>query len=323
MKKLIFFMAIFALNFVGFAQEAEVETEDASTEGEAVVEESADSAEELVVFGEIGDVFELFVEDDNGLKYSGFENEIEALLGLEYRVADFMVIGGFLESYTDLLTLDTPDFNQVKLEEQEFAAGFFFVVDGFEPVQFKMSTNMVFNLRPEDLFRFGPGVVLELYGEIEDAHIEYSVGNSMNFLSGLGTTQRNFLLANTLSWGVRFDFLNFVKEDLGLGLLLEGEFESEDLFVGGARDSFVYENEFFAGFVYSPVDAVELNLCFAMYNVNEDSDIGLELGMRTGIAYAGEIFSMGLNYIPKIKTFSNGVDTGSNHSLEFTIGFGF
>lgn len=322
MKRTFLFFSFILMSFLAYSEGIGA-TEEVEVGVGAVVVEAKEFEVEVIeteeksisVFGEIESTLEFFVENDDGLKYEGFENEIDAIIGLEYRANDFIKLGGYLENYT---LLETPEDGESVLNEEELAAGFFWGVDSFDPIQFEMFTSLRFNIRGNDAFRFGPGIGLALSGEIEEAFIEYSLCNTTRILSGFGKS--DFLLANRFIWEFEFAFLDFVKEDLGLALILEGELQAEDYFADKERVDFSYENEFFAGFAYSPVDVLEMNLCFAMFNEkNEDEEV-LGLGMRLGLAFFTDNFGVELNYIPIIKNFTNNIAEDASHSVQLVLG---
>ncbi len=308
MKKLGYIICMMLiLSFFAFADDEVITNSDSIDDGVEAVE-SEDSSYEF--FAEAEDVAESAVA--NG-KFDGLENEITAVAGLSSYITETFYIGGAIENYSDILT---DALGASALAESETALGFFLGTEKYDMACFEFGTNLVFNFRPDDLLRVGAGYAFALSGVIEDAFFEYGIENSANFISGKPSKGSDFLLATTTAYSLRFDFLNFIKDDINLGLFAEGEFESENLYTDKKEASFCLENEMFAGLVYSPVDVFECSFAFAMYNVNEDGDKVNEFGLRTGLAYSGDNFSIGFNYIPHLLVKENGKKADRVHAFE-------
>lgn len=249
--------------------------------------------------------------------YQGFENEISLSGGIAHHYSNKLTISGQIDSYSDILNQTEGSF---LFAEQELTASAIFSWLTTDELTVDFSAGIFFNIRPEELFRVGPGIGLSLAGEYDASNIYFELNNCFNNLFGSpadGST--NYLLADVFSYSILFDVFNFIKSDINLGFYAEGEIDSEIIFSTANTQSTVIETEFFTGLHYAPVDLFCCNLGMALYHTYEEGETTLDIGMKTGLGFSGDHICFDLNYIPHLYCKNNETQTPSAHALEAVI----
>lgn len=297
---------------------------------------------------------EFSFEAENGTEFEiggGLENETTVVVGVSSEVADGLVVGGRISSYTDLLEDksssiaegDQEHFNSAYLAEERLAG---YVDLSYSPIDWltiNTSLGAEFNARPDDYlygYRVGFGWNLGLEFEYAEHFLSASVENLMTPLWGLGKDEAaNVLLLNDFAFEIRYDVFNYIKDDINLGFFVLTELAAESYFCNFASAEqeahkgtpLLLDLEFFAGLVYNPAEFVELSAAFALFNCVENdiaskaadraASADTEFGVRIAADFSFDNISFGMGYRPHLASTEAGFEPV--HVLDATIALSF
>ena len=137
-------------------------------------------------------------------------------------------------------------------------------------------------------------------------------------------------LYNDFTYGIRFNFFNFIKDTLNTGLYIDGELEIDADWGNGGDDDDEYQttdwtNEFNIGLVTNPIEWFEGYFGFIMKNETEETDYEVpgedpianntwtnKFGIKFGTTFTYKCVSFDLNWIGYVGNFSKayGYDFG-------------
>lgn len=169
---------------------------------------------------------------------------------------------------------------------------------------------------------FGFSVGLSL--NVEQAFLELEVADALEpTWSGNRTGKAYYThLYNDFTYGLRFNFFNFIKDTLNTGLYIDGEFEVDADWGDDADDpkphtGTEFTNEFNAGIVTNPIDWFEGYVGFKMMNENlygPEVDLGNrkgifadcnnKFGLKVGTTFIYKCVSFDLNWVGYFGNFA-------------------
>ncbi len=158
-------------------------------------------------------------------------------------------------------------------------------------------------------------------------------------------------LFNKFKYGLRFNFFNFIRDDLNTGLFAEGKLETTSKFGDGDENDKDYQgtelkNEFFIGLATNPIEWFECYAAFAMFNENNyapkteiaGKDVKIaaltnDFGIKLGVKFFYKCVSFDLNWVGRNGRYAIAVDLldketkwdwgdsdNLKHELTFTVG---
>ncbi|MBR6200032.1 MAG: hypothetical protein IKQ61_07220 [Spirochaetales bacterium] len=205
----------------------------------------------------------------------------------------------------------------------------------------------------------GLGFSVGLGLEVEQAFLTFEIANALEATwsgvrSPIGLLEFDASKAaatqlyNDFTYGLRFNFFNFIKDTLNTGLYIDGELEinaywgsvddSDPLNVkydNGTYTTTVLTNEFNIGLVTNPIEWFEGYFGFIMKNENEylaevdvpgldkkalPSILNNKFGIKLGTTFIYKCVSFDLNWIGWVGNFGTGVDLNNDKPADWDWG---
>ena len=259
---------------------------------------------------------------DDTPAFIGFENSTSLEMGLSFAINDILSIPLFLGS--DCLSWSVDETGDFSFDGGEVYAGLgvdIAPVD-FLKISIALSNYEIFKLNKKISFGFDFETNLDF--NFEKQFLSLDLGN--NFKPNFNSDRAKIF--NSSTYGMTFNFFNFINDKINTGLAIDGCFEVTATNDYSETLSTNYYNELFVGFVTNPVEFFTGYIYFVMYNeweVNSKNKIlksskSNSFGLKAGVSFNYEWFSTDIYYEPLIGIFIGDELSDCEHKVAISFG---